>query len=291
MTTLLPLGSGLFGLLELPETGSPAAPSSNGNDDTAVVLLNAGFIHRSGPFRMSTRLARAIAHAGYPVLRFDAPGIGDAIAAGEQADNIILGDVLDRLQAETGCTRFIVGGLCSAADASWKAAQTDARISGLILLDGVARGRTLGRLVRLRRLLRGPPERWVAAMRRRLSTPLVGGKRISDAELRDWPAEGQERHQLQAMLDRGIKVFALYTGGTAYFLHRWQFRSTFGRAASHPGMNFEHWRQCDHTFYLPEHRDKLIARVSEWVRQAFPHENRDPRSGPPGPGNAGNPGR
>lgn len=278
MTTLLPLGSDLFGLLEMPEARRPDAADDDG--DTAVVLLNAGFIHRSGPFRMSTRLARSISAAGYPVLRFDAPGIGDAIRSGEQPDNVVLSQVLDRLQAQTGRTRFIVGGLCSAADAGWKAAQTDSRIDGLILLDGVSRARTLGRLVRLRRLLRRSPARWIAAMQRRLpsSTPFAGGKRITDAELRDWPAEGEERQQLQAMLDRGVKVFALYTGGTAYFMHRWQFNATFGRAARHPGVNFEHWRQCDHTFYLPEHREKLIARVTGWIQQTFPNDARNVRA-------------
>ena len=69
MEKILPLAAGSFGLVSLPP---------GGRSSVAVVLLNAGLIHRSGPFRLYTRLARKLAKSGYIVLRFDLPGIGDA---------------------------------------------------------------------------------------------------------------------------------------------------------------------------------------------------------------------
>ena len=204
MTEVLALGGGLFGLLEMP-----AAATAGAVDDhaVAVVLLNAGFIHRSGPYRMSTRLARSLREAGYPVLRFDAPGVGDGIVPGEQPVAELVSQVLDQLQVRTGCRQFVVGGLCSAADASWKAAQDDSRISGLILLDGVARGRMLGRLIRLRRLFRRPPSRWLAAMQRRLPS---SWKHIS-------PEHDQRTHpkMFELRVRRGALALLLPVGKSA----------------------------------------------------------------------------
>src|SRR5690606_12602260 len=72
MEAILPLAAESFGLLSLPSSGS---------NPIAIVFFNAGFIHRSGPYRLFTRLSRVLAAAGYAVLRFDLPGVGDAPAA------------------------------------------------------------------------------------------------------------------------------------------------------------------------------------------------------------------
>ena len=45
----------------------PSAPTNS----TAVVLLNAGVIHRVGPHRMNVQLARRLAARGFTALRFD----------------------------------------------------------------------------------------------------------------------------------------------------------------------------------------------------------------------------
>ena len=67
--TPLDLGHGLTGVLT-----RPAQPTRR----PLWVLLNAGFIPRSGPFRMHVDLARALAAQGFAVLRVDQPGVGDA---------------------------------------------------------------------------------------------------------------------------------------------------------------------------------------------------------------------
>jgi pimeloyl-ACP methyl ester carboxylesterase len=61
----------LFGMLHLP-TGSTAV------HDVGVVLLNQGPLDRSGSHRTSVRLARRLVALGFPVLRFDARGVGES---------------------------------------------------------------------------------------------------------------------------------------------------------------------------------------------------------------------
>ena len=264
MENILSLGPGLFGLLTLPESRQHSI---------AVVLLNAGFIHRAGPYRMSVRLARMLSDAGYPVLRFDLPGIGDSIDLADKPETDVIRGVLDAVAKQTGCQRFVIGGLCAAADAGWKVAVADPRIEGVILLDGIARKGLWATWARLRRLARKPPGAWLAAVRNLQNRPSRGSgglRDITDAALRDWPAAGAERKEMQCLVKRGVHVFALYTGGTSYFLHPRQFRATFGDSASAPGVTFVHWPESDHVFHLEVHRQRLVERIREWLQASFP---------------------
>jgi pimeloyl-ACP methyl ester carboxylesterase len=257
MDEILHLGRGMFGLLSQP-AGVPHS--------TAVVVLNAGFIHRSGPFRLGTRLARALAAAGYPALRFDLPGIGDTLPGADRPLVEVVAGVLDRLQARTGCARVVVGGICAAADLGWQAALRDARIDGVFLLDGPARGRFWFNLARARRLLRKSPAHWLAAVRRLRAPPAD----VTDAQLRDWPARGSEPAQLDRLRARGVQLLMLFTGGTAYFLHPRQLRATFGRGVRSEAVAIEYWPECDHTYSLEAHRQRLIDCIGTWVASRFP---------------------
>jgi hypothetical protein len=250
---ILPLARG-FGLLTLPAHERPRS---------AVVLLNAGLIHRVGPFRLHVRLARTLAAEGCAVLRYDQAGIGDSLASADVAEVDALRDVLDRVQARTGCTRFVAGGLCSAADLAWQLALADARVRGLLLLDGWAPGGAWLLLGRVRHLLRQPLRRWPGIVLRRLrrDTP----HEPADAELRDWPRPDRARAQMRELLARGVRCFALYTGGAArYFLHPRQCRATFASAA--PGqVELGWWRHCDHLFYSEASRARLLDAVRAWI--------------------------
>lgn len=264
MEIILSLGPELFGLLTLP---------GHRQQSVAVVLLNAGFIHRAGPYRMGTRLARLLGDAGYPVLRFDLPGIGDSLDLADRPETEVIRGVLDAVAQQTGCQRFVIGGLCAAADAGWKVAVTDPRVEGVILLDGIARKGPWATWARLRRLLRKRPGAWLAALRNLHGRPATGmdaSRDITDAALRDWPAPGAERKEMQHLVGRGVKVFALYTGGTSYFLHPRQFHATFGRSASAPEVTFVHWPESDHVFHLDTHRQRLVERIRTWLQASFP---------------------
>ena len=255
---IIELGGGIFGLLSRPQ-GAPRTP--------CVVLLNAGFLPRWGPFRLHVRLARRLAAHGYPVFRFDLPGVGDTLALADRPLTLILREVLDALRSLVGYERFIVGGICAAADIAWQTALADPRVVGVILLDGLARPTWSYKLSRVQRALRAPVSTWPGKVRRLLARPDDDSTAPANALLRDWPAPGAERTQLQTLVERGVELFFLYTGGTSYFLHARQFIETFGPAARSGHVQFHHWPQCDHVFYDVADRDELIATVTRWLER------------------------
>src|SRR5215471_10633060 len=60
----------LVGIVSHPADFDPARP--------AVLLLNAGLMHRAGPYGVYVKLARQLASLGFLVLRFDFSGVGDS---------------------------------------------------------------------------------------------------------------------------------------------------------------------------------------------------------------------
>ena len=44
--------------------------------DVAVVIVNAGLVHRVGPFRLHVILARELARSGFLAVRMDVSGLG-----------------------------------------------------------------------------------------------------------------------------------------------------------------------------------------------------------------------
>lgn len=240
--------------------------------DTALILFNAGYIHRPGPFRLHVNLCRRWAAAGMPAVRVDQPGVGEALRSAERPQIELAVELLDQVQAETGCARFVVGGICAAADFGWRLALRDARVCGLLLLDPLARREHWAwRIGQLRLHLGRGPGAWWQTLRRRL--PGGAGRTAdahattwpTDAELRDWPEPGSEAGQLAQLVERDVEVFALYTGGAAtYFNHPAQFFGGYGRAARDPRVRFAYWPDCDHTFFRPEHRERLLAALDDW---------------------------
>ncbi|MCK7594001.1 alpha/beta fold hydrolase [Pseudomarimonas salicorniae] len=243
-----------------------------------LVLSNAGFIHRMGPFRLHVALARQLASLGVCTVRVDLPGIGDSLRAASRPQLSLAGELLDRLAQETGCERFIVGGICSAADFGWSLALADPRVAGVLLLDALARRELPAyRLGQFQLHWRRGPRAWLDTLRRRLrprpAQEAGAGPRAApptDAELRDWPAPGSESAQLAKLVERGTELLFVYTGGAlTYFSHPRQFHTGYGQATRSPRVRFRFWPDCDHLFYRPEHRERLLGEVSCWIQQRF----------------------
>jgi hypothetical protein len=106
---IVDLGDDRFGILS--RSGEAA------DSGVCVILFNAGFIHRSGPFRLHARLSRQLADAGHAAFRFDAPGIGDSIGRSDQPLVQTMRAGMDALERQFGYSRFVVGG-CAVADPS-----------------------------------------------------------------------------------------------------------------------------------------------------------------------------
>ena len=123
-------GETLVGILALP-----AAPL-----DTGVVIIVGGPQYRAGSHRQFVLLSRALATAGYAVLRFDYRGMGDS--TGEllnfESVNPDIACAIDVLQAAIpGLRNVVLWGLCDGASAAllYCHAVQDSRIRGLCLLN------------------------------------------------------------------------------------------------------------------------------------------------------------
>lgn len=111
---------------------------SEKNSARGVLLVVGGPQYRVGSHRQFLLLARHLAAAGVPVLRFDYRGMGDSFGAQrdfEQIDADIRAAVDQFQQACPALTEVVIWGLCDAASAALFYAWQDERITGLVLLN------------------------------------------------------------------------------------------------------------------------------------------------------------
>jgi len=253
-------GEGLFGVINHGAGGV--------GRDTAVILFNAGMVQRSGPHRGSVLLARALAGHGFPVLRFDQSGLGDSpISTTASADrrHAELRAAIDLLAAQTGARRFVIGGICSAADNAFRLAAVEPRVHGLLLLDGLAY-RTPGywwRYLLPRMFHPGKVWRW---WRQR-------GAQTDMANFRDFPTQAEAVAQMTDMVARDMRLLFVFTGGAyRYFNHAGQLSAGLGAAARSPQVSLAYWPDCDHTFYLQRDRLRLQDTIAAWLEREFGQE-------------------
>lgn len=123
-------GDELLGIVATPEQPNK----------TGVLVVVGGPQYRAGSHRQFLLLSRALAIAGYPVMRFDHSGMGDSTGALENFEALN-----DNISAAIGAFQqkcpnvisVVLWGLCDAASASllyWDATH-DSRITGIVLLN------------------------------------------------------------------------------------------------------------------------------------------------------------
>lgn len=103
-----------------------------------VLIVVGGPQYRVGSHRQFVLLARFLAAAGVPVLRFDYRGMGDADGASRDFQAVAddLRAAVDGFSAHwPGLQEVVLWGLCDAAVACACYAATDARVAGLVLLN------------------------------------------------------------------------------------------------------------------------------------------------------------
>jgi len=257
-------GDGLVGVLSRP------AGAVGGK--AAMILLNAGMVRHVGPFRMYVQLARALAKEGFVVFRFDQSGLGDSPVSSQAAENRKRGEVsaaMDLVARLTGLRQFVIGGLCSGADDAFNIAPHEPRVTGLLMLDGVGYPTFLYRLrYYVPRLLN--PAKVLRGIARLVRRKEGEGPAIDPNSFRDFPTRDEAIQRFQQLEARGANVLLVYTGGIdRYYNHRRQAVECFGDVMRSPRMSTEYWRDCDHTFYVREHRERLVRTVVGWMRSRF----------------------
>ncbi|MEO7068167.1 MAG: alpha/beta fold hydrolase [Rhodanobacter sp.] len=251
--------------------GSP--PLGMGNGKLGIIVLNAGLVQRIGPFRLHVDLTRRLNNSGYPTLRLDLSTLGDSAATGEAQSRAqqVRADVADGmtlLGQQAGCARFVLIGLCSGAANAHLVACGEARVAGVVFLDGFAY-RTLGFVLRRYLPKLANPLRIWRFFTRRLqpAKQAVVEPNFGVAV----PPREQVRNELAGMLERGIKLCFIYSGGASeYFNHRRQFRECFGSVASHRGISISYLKEADHTYILAPDRQLLLNTIEDWLVRTLP---------------------
>ena len=123
-------GDTLLGILARPETPT----------DTGVIIIVGGPQYRVGSHRQFLLLSRALAAAGYAVLRFDYRGMGDSEGKPRNFESAgaDIAAAIDALQArEPSVKQVALWGLCDGASAAllYCHETNDPRVSGLCLLN------------------------------------------------------------------------------------------------------------------------------------------------------------
>ncbi|MBU7574157.1 MAG: alpha/beta fold hydrolase [Hydrogenophaga sp.] len=265
---------------------TPASTRSAVPDAPFVVILNAGIIHRVGPNRMHVLLARALAAAGFGVLRVDLSGLGDSEARDDalpplDATLADIREILDMLQATRQVQRVVLVGLCSGADHSIIYAGTDERVVGVALMDPSI-PRTLGyyvhhyghRILGLRawlNLMLGRHPIW-RALRHRLSSKVPGGSPAEEVEARGPSLEDPKvRAFLQNAYGRalgsGVQMLAVLTSDRQrQHNYRRQLLDAFPLLTFGDQLWLEYFKECDHTFASSANRARLIGLVETWMK-------------------------
>lgn len=266
--------SGLFGILTTPAgdrkvDGAPIA-----------IILNAGVVHRIGPFRLHVVLARQLAEQGFSTLRMDLSGLGDSQPRQgkinpEQRAELDVRDAMDFLAQQTGTNEFVLIGLCSGAYNAHQVSVNDSRIVGAVFMDGIV-FRTFGFFIRhyVLRLLR--PRFWRNVIKRRLhaathkTDAALAGEMLAESEFfSDELSRDQVIGDLAKLLDRGVQMLFLYTDGFDDICGRAQFKEMYGFRPDEGQLQVEYYPKSEHTFRLTENRQAACDRVANWFTRQF----------------------
>ena len=271
---------GLFGILTTPDEdvkveGAPVA-----------LILNAGIVHRVGPFRVHVDIARQLAKQGFSTLRLDLSGLGDSqprTGKIEIEDRAVLDvtDAMDFLENETGASEFALLGLCSGAYNAHRVAVKDERIIGAVFMDGIV-FRTLGFFFRSQlRYLR--PRFWRNAIKRRwLQDPAQ--KNSEDRSLDESEFFGGDLskdsivRELKQLMHREVQMLFLYTDGYDDICGRSQFKEMYGLRPDNGQLQVEYYPKSEHTFRLIENRKAACDRISGWFVDRFGSNVKNPEN-------------
>ena len=260
----------LVGILSLPTTAQRAATRG-------VVIVVGGPQYRAGSHRQFTLLARSLADAGTPALRFDYRGMGDSEGAQRDFETVEadLRAAIDAFFVQQPQLREVaLFGLCDGATAAALYAPNDARVAGLALVNpwvrteaGAARA-TVGHYY-TGRLLQGSLWRKIARGEFRLKPALrsawnnlvsMFAKSGDDALPARMYARLQRFDGAVLLVLSGADLTAQEFAGVAAGSRGWR------RLLARPRVTRRDLAGADHTFSRRPWHDRLTEWTRDWMR-------------------------
>jgi len=255
----------------------------------AVILLNAGLVHRVGPGRLYVRLARRLAARGFVVVRFDWSGIGDSPFSTEKGtrESLHIGETreaMDLIARSRGVDGFCVMGLCSGAVGALKTILKDSRAVGAVLINpgGFNPSAEWNRYVRNRSWMRiyagnllRPSSWWIAisgkteygrladVLSQRLRNLLRRPESVPDVT-------SSVASEMKAAIQSEARIL-LVLSQTDYSID--YFREILGRRWEQvfsSRLTRRMIRGADHTLNDPAHQEEAIEAIENWATLCWP---------------------
>ena len=274
----------LVGILHKPEGPTRA-------DLPAVLLLNAGLLHRVGPNRLYVKIARQLERSGFHVLRFDVWGIGDSQDHTGETKGTFVDDTLEAFEVlnhRLGATRFMLMGICMGAQIALEVASRDSRVESLALMEGIY---VKSARYHLSRILN--PHKWkrvftgesqmVKRLRQKLLHKPSGnnsnhlqpaneskGSQTSNGNVTSFLDENRDKNmkeKLGALLERGTKIILIFRDGNEIaYNYRLRKQGDEIFAVGLPrGLDVVFVRFADHTFTPIVSQDLLLKAMMKWI--------------------------
>lgn len=274
----------LVGILHKPEGPAPRA------DLPAVLLLNAGLLHRVGPNRLYVKIARQLERSGFHVLRFDVWGIGDSQDHAGETKGTFVDDTLEAfevLNQRLGATRFMLMGICMGAQIALEVASRDSRVESLALVEGIY---VKSARYHLSRIL--SPRKWkrvftgesqmVKRLRRKLlkhsgndsdnRQPATEskGSATGNGNLTSFLDQNRNKNmkeKLGILLERGTKIILIFRDGNE-IAYNYRLRKEGDEifAVGLPrGLDVMFVKFADHTFTPLLSQDLLLKAIMRWI--------------------------
>lgn len=257
-----------------PAQGAPGAAAP-----VIAVLSNSGVIPRSGPHRINVLLARELAAMGIPSVRFDMSGLGDSQRS-ESTRSVTeqwvadTREVMDAAQAQFGCTRFFMVGLCSGAIIGHLVALQDERMRGVLLWDMYAyptlqsRLRKLAFKVARAGLLGSTQKAGVMLLRKLRLLPPDDAPAKPKGEMSVSPPKEEFMGRVDRLTNQGVELLFAYCGGQPeWFNHRGQFAAMFAGQPWLSKVAFELLETTDHLITSGPAKRAFIDMTTGWVRE------------------------
>lgn len=267
----------LVGVAALPETAA---------SDVGVIILVGGPQYRVGSHRQFTLLARDLAAAGVPSLRFDYTGMGDS--EGEQCEFSAVQDdiraAIDALIAiEPGVQRVVLWGLCDAASAAMMYAHDMPRVCGLVLLNPWVHGVEFSPEVKLshyyRPLLTGT-ENWRRLFAGKIAVlPALREFTLSSlGTIAGWFGFSSARQSRHSFVDQMLHGYRAFSHESLIILSE---EDLTAREFSALATNDKQWKAlldgptsttcniagADHTFSTRAWKDAVSRLTVDWVKR------------------------
>ncbi|MBI5256395.1 MAG: hydrolase 1, exosortase A system-associated [Burkholderiales bacterium] len=262
----------------------PAGPAQ----DTGVVIIVGGPQYRAGSHRQFVLLARALAAAGHPTLRFDYRGMGDsggALRSFEAVDDDVAAAIDALLREQPTLRRVVLWGLCDGASAAlmyWQATG-DARVAGLCLANPWVRSQASHARAQVKhyytqRLLER--DFWIRLLSGKVATSALSGLlRSVMTALRPaspGPAGRGDQRPYQARMADAWRRFPgpmlLVISGqdltAKEFLDTARGDAAWQGTLDRPGLTRHELPQADHTFSDPAASREVEALTCAWLAGA-----------------------